>query len=833
MARNGDPPKRHFLLQDTARSEPFTAPKRGGGGDEPPHRNRTQHGRALLRQLHELNPEIAIAGAAQREAGQDEGFGLQIEFQSFPDVELTFESLARERSGIELRNVRHVGDRTFATVFVPEGKLEIFERLITNYLDKDRDTKSGPKYRNLLDTIASIRAATLEALWTDDREALPTDENEVLWWEVWLSVGNERDTTTERFRLVAERKGFRVAPGELRFPERTVLLANGSVAQMKQSVMTLNNVAELRRAKETAEFFESMPLSEQREWLDDLLGRLRAPGPDDNVPYVCLFDTGVNHGHPLLSPVLDAGDRHTVEPAWGVDDGNGHGTCMAGLAIAGDLTKPLADNTPIEFGHRLESVKLVPHDGANGGDPLHHGYLTIQAVARPEITAPQRKRVFSMAVTARDNRDRGRPTAWSATVDGLAADTAGEAAGRRLFILSAGNIDDNNAWTDYPASNTTDSIHDPSQAWNALTIGAATHLVQITEPNTDDYHPIAPEGGLSPFSTTSQTWDAHWPLKPDVVLEGGNAATDAFGPVTMASLSLLTTNSRPANRLFTTANATSAAAAIASRLAAQIMTEYPEIWPETVRALIVHSAQWTPAMRQQFLPEKGRPTKGQLAELVRHCGYGIPDLDRALWSLENSLTMVCEGALQPFHRNPKEDPKLHEMNFHRLPWPRTELEALGEAAVSMRVTLSYFIEPNPSSRGAMSRYRYESHGLRFDVKRAHESVVDFRKRVNGAARDDGEPQTVGDDLNWAIGTNNRHKGSLHSDVWHGSAAELASRDVIGVYPAPGWWKTRPNLGRYEQRVRYSLLISIEAPETDVDLYTAVATQIETPVVIEY
>ena len=55
------------------------------------------------------------------------------------------------------------------------------------------------------------------------------------------------------------------------------------------------------------------------------------------------------------------------------------------------------------------------------------------------------------------------------------------------------------------------------------------------------------------------------------------------------------------------------------------------------------------------------------------------------------------------------------MHLHDLPWPRDVLEDLGETPVEMRVTLSYFIEPNPSRRGHRSRYRYESHGLRFDV----------------------------------------------------------------------------------------------------------------------
>ena len=66
--------------------------------------------------------------------------GLPVEFEGFPDVELAFESLARERSGIELLNVRHAGDLTRATVFVPDGKLDHFERIVRDYLEERRDS---------------------------------------------------------------------------------------------------------------------------------------------------------------------------------------------------------------------------------------------------------------------------------------------------------------------------------------------------------------------------------------------------------------------------------------------------------------------------------------------------------------------------------------------------------------------------------------------------------------------------------------------------------------------------------------------------------------------
>lgn len=824
----------HFIFQNSSQAESFTSPTSGGGGKQIPDRDRTAHGSALLSKLQQLSPVFAEAIDHQRQAGVEEGFGLQIEFESFPDVELAFESLARERSGIELRNVRQDGSKTLATVFVPDGKLGVFEKLITNYLDDNNDKKGGPAHSKLLNAISEIRAATLQALWTDDPDTMPIADNENLWWEVWLPTRGDRQKIVNQFQEMANGLGFRIAPGALYFPERSVLMIYGSVSQMKRSMMTLNSIAELRRAKETAEFFDTLSPIEQPEWVDELNKRLTLSTEDSDVPYVCLFDTGVNNGHPLLQQLVADSDKHSVNPAWGVDDTEGHGTEMAGLALFGNLTDVLSSSSPVSISHRLESVKLIPKNFANGHDAVHHGYLTTEAVARPAITAPHRKRVFSMAITARDNRDRGRPSAWSATIDRLAYDSDEQGETPKLFVLSAGNITDNNAWMEYPTSNTSDGIHDPAQAWNALTVGAMTHLVTITDPELQQYEPIAEFGGLSPFSTTSQTWQPHWPLKPDVVFEGGNAAKDhIFATSSLSDLRLLTTHAKPYEHLLTTSNATSAASALCARMAAQLMDRYPNLWPESIRGLIVHSAQWTDAMKRMFLPTRGVPTKTQTTALVRHCGFGEPSLDRAMWSADNSLTMICEEFLHPFKREKNKEPQLKDMNLHRLPWPLAELEALGETQVEMRVTLSYFIEPNPSARGVASRYRYESHGLRFEVKRPLESEEAFRARINAAARDDENHVNTNDnDPNWMIGKKSRHKGSLHADIWKGSAAELASRGTIAVYPSLGWWKTRPSLERYSQRVRYSLIVSISAPEVDIDLYTPIANQIHMPISIE-
>ncbi|MGZ5127262.1 MAG: S8 family peptidase [Burkholderiales bacterium] len=834
MAEHPERKYRHLILGDVAQTQAFRSPRQIIPRRPIPDRDRQSHGNALHRQVDELRSAAATAVDAQRQAGLESGYGLQVEFESFPDIELAFESLARERSGIELLNVRHENTVTYANVFVPEGRLEHFERLVKDYLAEKRDRAGRARdHKSLINTIRAIRTARLRDLWTDDPAVFPADQDETFWWEVWLPVRGDRSRTIVEFRRVMQLQNVPLASGELEFPERTVVLAFASAAQMTRSAMTLNSIGELRRAKDTAQFFDAMAPEEQRAWLDDVLARVRFSESDETTPYICVLDTGVNSGHPLLTGGLAAVDQHTVEPAWGIDDADGHGTNMAGLALFGDLTAPLETRDAVTVPHRLESVKLLPHDGYNGGDAKHHGYLTTEAVARPEVTAPDRLRVFEMAITARDNRDRGKPSAWSAAIDRLAADAEGGGATPRLIVVSGGNVDDPNAWAQYPNSNTTDGIHDPAQAWNALTIGAFTNHVDISEPDMDAYEAIAAAGGLSPFSTTSTTWQPHWPLKPDVMFEGGNAAIDEISAVWTASLSLLTTHHLPNDRLFTTANATSAATALAARMAAQLMAEYRNLRPETIRGIIVHSAEWTDDMRRMFFPTGRAPSKADYVNLVRHCGFGVPNLDRALWSASNALTLIVEARLQPFERHGSAQPKMRDMHLYELPWPLAELEALGETQVEMRITLSYFIEPNPSERGPRSRYRYESHGLRFDVKRPLESIEEFQQRINAAARDEEEGTRVtGDDPQWEIGKSARHRGSIHSDTWRGHAADLASRSAIAVYPSLGWWKTRTALERYNNSAPYSLLVSIRAPAVDVDLYTAVANRIGVPIVIE-
>jgi hypothetical protein len=85
---------------------------------------------------------------------------------------------------------------------------------------------------------------------------------------------------------------------------------------------------------------------------------------------------------------------------------------------------------------------------------------------------------------------------------------------------------------------------------------------------------------------------------------------------------------------------TSAAAAQAAYMAAHIQAQYPDFWPETIRALLVHSATWPDGLWKQF---SGDGSKTAIKRMLSICGYGVPNLERALFSASNSLTLIAQA----------------------------------------------------------------------------------------------------------------------------------------------------------------------------------------------
>ncbi|MEM6931997.1 MAG: S8 family peptidase [Pseudomonadota bacterium] len=819
---------RHIDISHLAGAERYKS--RSSGPRTRYQREREAHADRLIAELDsafgaadELKPDLS-----ELPDGQSAADGSYLVVDLHPSGTST--PLEKKREGTREGTQKELpsGERQ-VVLHVPDEGRAVLMAVLEDYGHGELTEKGNPPKMGRVAPIERIRHAQLLDLWRDDPADLPTEPQARMWWGMWCWPDRLDDV-----RTFAERLGAMVAPEDrwVTFPKAVVLPINARRAEIELLLYGGNGgVAEIGLVTDNP----SIIMDDFDEFQDDLVADLaeRITWPGQDAAAVCVLDCGANRAHPLLEPALAMEDQQAVDPAWGVDDHHprGHGTGMAGLSLHGDLTVRLADASEPILTHRLETVTVMPPAGFPANDPANYGAITSSAISLAEVEKPERSRVICMAVTNED-RPGVRPTQWSASLDRLAAgaDQINETENpqRRLIVQSIGNVPPSSTWTqvsdsdDFPGE-------DPSQAWNALAVGGVTYLDDIQDAGFEDWSPAVGVGHPSPYGRTSTGWpDASSPVKPDVVFEAGNRALSPDEPVMdgLPSLSVLTTGKGGVSGPLAPFWATSAATAQSARLAARLSSAYPEYWPETVRALMAHSARWTPPMLGSLNAAENLTERKPLR---RRFGYGAPDVARAMQSAESDLALVAQAYIQPFRRE-KGQTSFGQAHYYTLPWPRDILEGLENTPVRLRVALSYFIEPNPTSAATIDPARYRSFGLRFDLKRSRESEARFRARTSaalGAGGSGGDPNDK-----WLFGPKSVSAGSLHVDVWEGPAVELAARNEICVFPVTGWWRERPSLGMVNRKARYALVLGLESPDVDVDLYTEVEQMLNVGTSIE-
>ena len=546
--------------------------------------------------------------------------------------------------------------------------------------------------------------------------------------------------------------------------------------------------------------------------------RLDAPGRD--APSVVLLDTGIATSHPLLAAaILTATTAGPEIPS--PEDTEGHGTEMAGIALYRDLGAAIERGTFIAP-HWLQSSRLLVAPGKGTASAENYEMwplLTQKAAEAAESADPEpRKRAFVLAVTSSMQDppfDGVAPTLWSQAVDQLAfAEGQG-----RLMIVSAGNAR-YEQWLglaeNYPQLQLAERIHQPAQAFNALTVGAYTERTQLPDdPTYAETDVVAPKsGGISPFTSTGPA-DREWEIKPEVLFEGGNLAiAGGLLEAGVTTLSALTTGHRHALNLpLSLLSMTSEASARAGNLAAHIWTLEPSLRPATVRALIVHSASWTKVMRADF---------PGISDRLQACGYGVPDAQLAAACGLNVATIVIEHTMpnavleeEPKKKPPKRaDSKTTESKhrrkvvWYRVPIPES-LMSDDDPDVELRVTLSYFSEPN-----LFGRRTTRGLDLNWDMQGPHETEAAFKRRVNALLRPkdiNGKRLKSEDTSSFPreIGIARRKRGSVQSDRWCGKMSTLVGDKLIAVAPVLGWWDQRKKLRL--KAMEFSLVVSVFGP----------------------
>ncbi|MCC8956153.1 S8 family peptidase [Bradyrhizobium sp. Pear77] len=736
---------------------------------------------------------------------------------------------------VVLRTERRDDRTESALLFVPDDARTFLQGRIRDY-GRDPGNARRPDI-DRFEVVETIAAAPVGSLFVGDVDFNVPD---VVWWELWVQRGPGR---AERVADLARAANLDVHADRLLFPDTTVVFVHAAAPALADfAARVAGAINEIRRALGTIEPFLDRGKGGlgQHDWVAELAERV-VPTPDD-ASVVCTLDTGVAAGHPLIAAGLKG--AWAYDAAWGTDDhapDGGHGTGVAGLILYGDLEPHMNGAEPLELTHGVESMKLLPPQGFPPTKPPSYGVVTQGAVAQVEIERPNVTRSFCLANSAIDFPPN-RPSSWSGALDQVAAGSMpgdpadgvpASGAPKRLVLVATGNVSGGMMVDVVPLQ----PLEDPAQSWNALTIGGFTRKEQAPAP-PPALEPVVPANHRSPFSRGSQSLpDDLTPIKPEVLFEAGNMLSDDTGFCGWhRAVSLLATGSDVITEPLVPFWATSAAAGLAGNFAGRLQAALSERWPETHRALAVDSATWPEPIRKKLIGSgahwKTTISKADRQKLLREVGYGVPDLERAILSASNDVTLVAEAEIQPFaFGKDGRTGVFNEMHFYDLPWPRAALEQLENEIVTMKVTLSYFIEPNLTGRAATRPETYRSFGLRFAIKKRTETDAAFRARINAAQDKDGTTADKEADC-WLLGPKAVQAGSLHCDLWRGHAVDLAGHDAVAVYPVGGWWKSHVGQQRVTDRGRYTLVISIAAPEHAVDLYAEIETAVRVATEVE-
>jgi Subtilase family len=555
--------------------------------------------------------------------------------------------------------------------------------------------------------------------------------------------------------------------------------------------------------------------------------------PDRNAPKVCVIDSGIQEKHPLLASAIVENDSRSWVPnetdltADLVKNG-GHGTRVAGAVLYPNLIPTSGQQQAVCW---LQNARILDRD-CRLSKSLFPPALISNIVKFYQ--GERGTRIFNHSIAGSTPCRTQYMSAWAAEIDNLSWQHD------ILFIVAAGNLPIDNSLGNsrrsirdrlqqgktYPDYLLTDScrVPNPAQSFQALTVGS----VSLQTFRDLSRQSIAQQDYPSSFSCTGLgMWDS---IKPEVVEYGGDLVSDGgtqpnltYPPEVCPDLVRSTLNGGPmsAQDCIGTSYAAPKVAHIAACLAAELPNESCLLY----RALIVQSARF---------PSWVETTNFDLYHAIRLLGYGIPNLDRALGNSKNRITLIAKGE----RRIAARQAQVYEVS---LP---DELRSPGEDVdIRIEVTLSYKAQPRRTRR---ARRKYLSTWLDWECSDKGEDPERFLERVLEKHDAPPESQKKGKDIfNWVLNkrknwgqTNNvsRQEGTLQKDWAIVKSYDLRESFCIAVVGHEGW-NNDPNA-----TVPYALVVSFEAVDTNIPIYTSIATvqvsnqkvpnQVETEISIE-
>jgi hypothetical protein len=254
---------------------------------------------------------------------------------------------------------------------------------------------------------------------------------------------------------------------------------------------------------------------------------------------------------------------------------------------------------------------------------------------------------------------------------------------------------------------------------------------------------------------------------------------------------------------------TSFAAPKVAHIAAQIQAAFPDASTLLYRALIIQSARWPSWTSYEMNKSK----------LIKHLGYGIPDVNRAIQNTEYYITLITNGDV--YIRG--KQVHIYEVKIpEELRWPGDSYD------IRIDITLSYKAQPRRTRR---TRRRYLSTWLEWQTSKLNEATDSFMQRiielVGADILDEAGSEVEPGVIKWAIRERSdwgeirdvhRNSGTVQKDWAIVKSHEFMEGFCIAVIGHTGW-DVNP-----EASVPYAMAVTFEAINQDVEIYSKIAIE---------
>ncbi|EJV74448.1 S8 family peptidase [Bacillus cereus] len=540
--------------------------------------------------------------------------------------------------------------------------------------------------------------------------------------------------------------------------------------------------------------------------------------PTDSAPRVCVIDSGIQEKHLLLKNAIDS----TTSKSWinsptDVADyvkQGGHGTRVAGAILYPKGIPISGEISPICW---IQNARVL--DQNNSMPKELSPSEVLEQIIETFYNSPTRTRIYNHSINSLYPCRTVHMSHWAATIDKLCWEQD------VLFTVSIGNLplsrpsnsdarlgirDHLARGKNYPDFLLEDSsrIADPAQSLQAITVGS----VGIKD-LSGIYNSFSKETEPSSFSCAGPgIWGV---IKPEVVEYGGDFAFtmgDTQSVVVKDDLcpQLVRSTLHGGNLFARDDVGTSFATAKVTHIAAGIAEVFPSESTLLHRALLIQSARWP------VWAENG----ANKSNIIRHLGYGIPNLERAIENSDYRITLITNGETLI---------KGRQVHIYEVKIPEELRKPVDEYKIRVDISLSYKAEPRRTRR---HRRRYLSTWLDWQTSKQNETPGEFAKRM--VEQSENEGASLGNDsplFNWnirerddwgAITGVNRKSGTIQKDWAVIDSNKLSEGFCIAIIGHMGW-NTDP-----EASVPYCLAVSFEAINQDIELYSkiAIANEVE-------